>query len=268
MDKSLRSILFILVLSAGIAAASRAHGSAPVHSPGTVLITGSDRGIGLELARQYAAKKWKVLATCRTPAKADALAELAARYPGVIIEEMDVTDAGEIEALAAKHAATSIDVLINNAGIFGDVARQSLQELDYDTFVKVMAVNAFGPLKVSQAFVDNVAASEQKKIITITSGLASMALTRNVRQGFYFYRASKAAVNIISRTLAAELRDRKILVGLFNPGVVDTGFGSTDYEGPKLSPEAAAAALIGFIEEFDADNAATMINHDGTVVPW
>lgn len=268
MGKISRGIFITLALSAGMAAAARAHDIAPVHSPGTVLVTGSDRGIGFELAKQYAARKWKVLATCRTPGKADALAELARHYPNVIIEQMDVTDVGGIEALAAKYAGTGIDVLINNAGIFGDVARQGLQELDYDNFVKVMAVNAFGPLKVSQAFVDNVAASERKKIVTITSGLASMTLTENVRQGFYFYRASKAAVNIISRTLAAELRDRKILVGLFNPGVVDTGFGGTGYDGPKLSPEAAATALIEYIEKLDADNAATMINYDGTVVPW
>ncbi len=268
MSKALHAIFVILALSAAMVAAVRGHDVALAHAPGTVLITGSDRGIGFELTRQYAAKNWKVLATCRTPAKAVALAALAEHYPNVTIEELDVTDSGEIEALAAKHADTSIDVLINNAGIFGDVARQSLQELDYDTFVEVMAVNAFGPLKVSQAFVDNVAASEQKKIVTITSGLASMALTRNVRQGYYFYRASKASVNIISRTLAAELRDRKILVGLFNPGVEDPGFGGTNYEGPKLSPEAAAAALVEFIEKLDADNAATMINYDGTVVPW
>lgn len=268
MGKVMRRILFILMLSAGIVPAAQSQGTALANAPGTVLITGSDRGIGFELAKQYAARQWKVLATCRTPGKADALVSLAARYPNVTIEKMDVTDIEEIEALAAKYADTSIDVLINNAGIFGDVKSQSLEELDYNNFVEVMAVNAFGPLKVTQAFVDNVAASEKKKIVTITSGLASMTLTENVRQGYYFYRASKASVNIISRTLAAELRDRKILVGLFNPGVVDTGFGGTNYDGPKLTPEEAAVALVGFIEALNADNAARMVNYDGTVMPW
>jgi len=268
MDKFLYRLIAMLVLSMSIVPAVRAQGMTLPDSPGTVLITGSDRGIGYELVKQYAARNWLVLATCRSPDKADALAGLAERYPNVIVEELDVTDIDEIEALAAKHADASIDVLINNAGIFGDVTLQSLEKLDYSTFVEVMAVNAFGPLKVSQAFVDNVAASKQKKIVTITSGLASMGLTSNVKQGFYFYRASKASVNIISRTLAAELREREILVGLFNPGVVDTGFGGTNYPGPKLTPGEAATALIEYIEKLDASNAATMINHDGTVVPW
>ena len=268
MVRILRRVFLVLMLSAGIAAAAQGRETAAADTAGTVLITGSDRGIGFELAKQYALRNWKVLATCRTPAHAQALAGLAASHPNVVIEELDVTDVGEIEALAAKYAGTSIDVLINNAGIFGDVASQSLEELDYDDFVRVMAVNAFGPLKVSQAFIDHVAASRQKKIVTITSGLASMTLTDNVRQGFYFYRASKASVNIISRALAAELRGRKILVGLFNPGVVDTGFGATGYAGPRLSPEQAATALVAFIETLNPDNAATMINHDGTAMPW
>jgi NAD(P)-dependent dehydrogenase (short-subunit alcohol dehydrogenase family) len=247
MDKFLYRLIAILVLSMSIASAARAQSTAWPDSPGTVLITGSDRGIGYELVKQYAARNWLVLATCRSPGKAEALARLAERYPDVIVEELDVTDIDEIEAQAAKHADASIDVLINNAGIFGDITSQSLEKLDYSTFVEVMAVNAFGPLKVSQAFVDNVAASRQKKIVTITSGLASMGLTSNVKQGYYCYRASKASVNIISRTLAADLRYREILVGLFNPGVVDTGFVGTNYDGPKLTAGKAADALVEFI---------------------
>ena len=236
--------------------------------PGTVLITGSSRGIGFELSKQYAVRKWKVIATCRTPSESDALVRLSEKYPNVTVEEMDVTDIGEIEALAKKYVDTAIDVLINNAGIFGAVKLQKLDELDYNTFVDVMAVNTFGPLKVSQAFANNIAASEGKKIITITSGLGSMTLTEEAMQGYYFYRASKAGVNIISRTLSADLRDEGILVGLFNPGIVDTGFGGTNYDGPKLSPEEAASALIGFIETLSPETAATMINYDGVPMPW
>jgi len=268
MCRVLNRIFFIVVLSAGIVLATQNHNTVLANDTGTVLVTGSSRGIGLELIKQYAAKKWTVIATCRTPSKAEALARLAESYPNVIIEEMDVTDVDEIEALAVQYADTAIDVLINNAGIFGDVALQRLEELDYSTFVEVMAVNVCGPLKVTQAFVDNVAASDKKKIVTITSGLGSMTLTEEAMQGYYFYRASKAGVNIIGRTLAADLRDREILIGLFNPGIVDTGFGGTNYDGPKLTPEEAAATLIGFIEALNPDNAATMINYDGTPMPW
>ncbi len=261
--------LFLAVgLSTGVVVGTQSQNIALADEPGTVLITGSSRGVGFELVKQYAVKEWKVIATCRTPSEADDLVRLAESYPNVIIEEMDVTDVDEIEALAKGYAGTPIDVLINNAGIFGTVSLQRFEELDYSTFVDVMAVNVFGPLKVTQAFADSVAASEKKKIVTITSGLGSMTLTEEAFEGYYFYRASKASVNIIGRTLAADLRDRGILIGLFNPGIVDTGFGGTNYDGPKLTPEEAVAALIGFVETLSPDTAATMINYDGVPMPW
>lgn len=241
---------------------------AVAQEPPTVLITGSSRGIGLELTKQYAAKGWEVIATCRTPITADALNVLAEEYSSIAIEELDVTDHAEIEALAKKYADVPIDVLINNAGIFGPVAMQTLEELDYNTFVDVMAVNVYGPLKMSQSFADNVVASEQKKIVTITSGLGSMALT-DKNGGYYFYRISKAGANIVGRTLAADLRDRGVLIGLFNPGIVETEFGrDTGYAGLRIKPDVAVGALIGFIDELDAENAATMFNYDGTRMPW
>jgi NAD(P)-dependent dehydrogenase (short-subunit alcohol dehydrogenase family) len=233
-----------------------------------VLITGSSRGIGIELTKQYAANGWTVIATCRTPGTADALNVLAEKYSNIKIEALDVTDNAQIEALAKKYTGVPIDVLINNAGIFGPVATQTLEELDYDSFTEVMAVNVYGPLKMSQAFADSVAASEQKKIVTITSGLGSMALTEEYG-GYYFYRVSKAGANIVGRTLAADLRHRGVLIGLFNPGIVDTEFGrDTGYTGPRLRPEVAVDALMGFIEELNPETAATMINYDGTPMPW
>jgi len=236
--------------------------------PPTVLVTGSSRGMGFELARQYAEKGWTVIATCRTPKQADALQALAARKTNIIVEEMDVTNEVEIEALATKYQNTPIDVLINNAGIFGYEDLQSFEVLDYETFVQVMAVNVYGPLKVSQAFAEPVAASELKKIVTLTSGLGSMSLTEQ-RGGYYFYRASKASANIIGRTLAADLRDRGILIGLFNPGIVNTDFLKwTSYAGPTIEPAEAVTKLIGFIENLNQENNAVMTNHDGTTMPW
>jgi NAD(P)-dependent dehydrogenase (short-subunit alcohol dehydrogenase family) len=265
--KLIRVAIAYLVVAGVLVAIWTPH-MAVAQDPPTVLITGSSRGMGLELTKQYAAKGWKVIATCRTPGTADALNELAEEYSSIAVEELDVTDHAEIEALAKKYADVPIDVLINNAGIFGPAAMQTLEGLDYKTFTDVMAVNVYGPLNMSQAFTDNVAASEQKKIVTITSGLGSMALT-DKNGGYYFYRISKAGANIVGRTLAADLRDRGILIGLFNPGIVDTEFGrDTDYNGTRLKPGIAVGALIGFIEELNAKNAATMINYDGTPMPW
>jgi len=265
--KVIRVAIACLVIGGVLVATWTPHMAVAQETP-TVLITGSSRGMGLELTKQYAAKGWKVITTCRTPVTADALNALAEEYSSIAIEELDVTDHAEIEALAKKYSDVPIDVLINNAGIFGPAAKQTLEDLDYDTFTNVMAVNVYGPLNMSQSFADNVAASEQKKIVTITSGLGSMALT-DKNGGYYFYRISKAGANIVGRTLAADLRDRGILIGLFNPGIVDTEFGrDTGYNGPRLKPGIAVGALIGFIEELDAKNAATMINYDGTPMPW
>ena len=236
--------------------------------PSTVLVTGSSRGMGLEFARQYADKGWRVIATCRNPAKASALHALAASRANVIVEEMDVTDDADVDALAKKYENTPIDVLLNNAGIFGYEHLQTLDVLDYETFVQVMAVNVYGQLKVSQAFANSVAASQQKKIVTLTSGLGSMSLTEQ-RGGRYFYRASKAGANIIGRTLAADLRDQGILVGLFNPGIVNTEFLKwTSYHGPTIEPEEAVGDVIGLIENLNEGNNALMTNHDGAVMHW
>ena len=234
----------------------------------TVLITGSSRGMGFEFSRQYAEQGWTVIATCRSPAEADALQALAARWTNVTIEAMDVTDSVQIETLAEKYQDTPIDVLINNAGIFGHESLQSLDALDYDTFTQVMAVNVYGPLKVSQSFAKSVAASEQKKIVTLTTGLGSMSLTEQ-HGGYYFYRASKAGANIVGRALAADLRDEGILIGLFNPGIVNTDFLKwTTYKGPTIEPEEAVANLIHLIEGLNEENSAIMINYDGTPMPW
>jgi NAD(P)-dependent dehydrogenase (short-subunit alcohol dehydrogenase family) len=234
----------------------------------TVLITGASRGLGFEFTRQYADKGWTVIATCRSPSEANSLHALAAGRTNVTIEEMDVTDSTEIDALAEKYQDVPIDVLINNAGIFGYENLQTLDVLDYDTFTQVMAVNVYGPLKVSQAFAKSVADSEQKKIVTLTTGLGSMTLTDQIG-GYYFYRASKAGANIIGRALAADLRDEGILIGLFNPGIVNTDFLKwTTYDGPTIEPEEAVANLIHLIEGLNEEHNAIMINYDGTPMPW
>ena len=143
----------------------------------TVMITGASRGIGLELARQYAALGWGVIATCRTPAGADDLQALAAERPNVIIEELDVTDFAEMDALAARYAGVPIDVLINNAGILGGNDRQKFGSFDYAAFEEVMAVNVVGAVRMVETFVGNVAMSEQKKVMNISSAVGSVSMT-------------------------------------------------------------------------------------------
>ncbi len=230
----------------------------------TVLITGSNRGIGLALANEYAAQGWHVIATCRTPSKATDLQALAAQNPHVVIEELDVTDFDEIDALAAKYEGVPIDVLLNNAGIAGGRDAQILGKFKYEAMEKVMAVNVVGPLRMAEAFVDNVAASDQKKIITISSTQGSIAKTFGMS---YFYRASKTAVNMVMHNLAMELKGRGITVGLVSPGMVDTDL-MKGLPLPLIPPAESAAAIYKVVEDFDLDKTGSFISHRGEVVPW
>jgi NAD(P)-dependent dehydrogenase (short-subunit alcohol dehydrogenase family) len=234
---------------------------------GTVLITGSNRGLGLEFARQYAALGWDVIATARNPAEAIELRELAAASGRVSIERLDVLDRAAIAALASRYAGKPIDVLINNAGIGGDPALQSLGSFDYELFEEAMAVNVYAPLAVSDAFLPNIAASGHKKIVAITSGWGVFSLPRP--PGPYFYRASKAALNMAMHALQADLRDERIVVGLVAPGAADTAL-RRQLQGNTPAPTAAesVAAMIKVIDGLTLDNSAQPINFDGNVLPW
>jgi NAD(P)-dependent dehydrogenase (short-subunit alcohol dehydrogenase family) len=236
----------------------------------TVLITGSNRGIGLEFAKQYAERGWKVIATARNPDAAEDLHALAAIHPGVVIEYLDVTDHAGIDSLAERYRGQPIDVLINNAGVLGDPDRQRLNVLDFEIFQEVMAVNTFGPLRVSQAFLEHVAASDQRKIIVITSISGSVEVAGN-GGGFYFYKISKAGANMAMRTLNSESRNRglNVRVGLIHPGTVNTRMLGDARDRPgTMDPEESVAAMIRVIEDLTDENAGTFLRYDGRTLPW
>jgi NAD(P)-dependent dehydrogenase (short-subunit alcohol dehydrogenase family) len=237
----------------------------------TVLITGASRGIGYELARQYAADGWGVIATCRNPATATELQALAAANPNVLIEPLDVTDFDQMDELAAKYAGVPIDVLINNAGILGGNDRQKFGTFDYTAFDEIMAVNVVGPIRMVELFVDNVALSEQKKIMNISSLVGSIQMTF---PGQNFYRASKAALNMSMRTIAKELKGsqepgrKEIIVGLIHPGVVATDF-AKNVPIPMISPEESAAAVIEVIAGYtDRRQSGDFMSYTGKELPW
>lgn len=241
---------------------------AGAQEPATVLITGSNRGLGLEFARQYAEKQWNVIATCRDPDTAAELKQLQARHSNIAIERLDVADAAQIAALAAKYKGRAIDVLLNNAGILGEPAQQKFGANDYEQFREVLLVNTYAPIEMAEHFVENVAASRQKKIVTITSGLGSMEITRR-SGGLYAYRISKAGVNMAMRVLQADVRPRGITVGLLSPGMVDTRLlAQSGYKGEALSPAASVTALVGLIDKLTPEEGASFIHYDGSKLPW
>lgn len=249
----------------------------------TVLVTGSNRGLGLEFVAQYAAMGWDVIATSRSPHDDDDLQALAADNDNIIIEQLDVTNLDEVAALAAKYQGTPIDVLMNNAGMFGDRPRQTWGSLDRDLFRQVMDVNVFGPLKLSEAFASHVAASDTKKIAVISSTAGSIASIRNP-PGAPYYAISKAAVNMAMRGTAMRLKEQGIAVAIFMPGAVDTRMlreavgltqeeaeAATDYDYKRFKPlttEESISQMIVTLDALTLERSGDFLNYDGSTIPW
>lgn len=261
-----RSLVWLLVL-AGIA--SNALAAMPEAASPTILITGSNRGIGLALAKEYAAQGWNVIATTRKPDKAEELQALARANPRVRVERLDVTDEDQIRKLAGRLRGVPIDVLFHNAAWLGEpVKEQQFGSLNEDLFEEVMETNVFGPLKLSEALVDNVAASQQKKIIGMTSGLGSLTLMGKMSR-FYYYQMSKAALNMGMRALRNDLQSRGIIVALLAPGLVDTDLlDASGYKGKALTPAESAAGLFKLVAGLTLDDKGQPINVDGKPIPW
>ena len=238
----------------------------------TVLITGSNRGIGLEFARQYAELSWTVIATSRTPDDDDELKALDAKHDNLSVIALDVSDFDAIDALAAELEGTPIDVLLNNAGILGGGTEvQTIGNIDFESMELVYKTNAMAPLKMAEAFLEHVADSDQKKIGVITSGTASLA---NVRQSpffqsLYLYRMSKTAINMGYRALAVELADRGIWVGILAPGMVNTRLLEQAGAGGRgISTEQSVTAVIRNIENLGPETTGQYIIYTGDTLPW
>jgi NAD(P)-dependent dehydrogenase (short-subunit alcohol dehydrogenase family) len=224
----------------------------------TVLITGANRGIGLELAKQYAADGWSVIATVRDPKNADGLNALKG---DIRIEALEVTDEKQIQALAKKLKGTAIDVLLNNAGML--TGYESFGETDTESWLKTLHVNSIAPLKLTEALVEHVAASQQKKIASITSGMGSIG--SHASTGAYAYRSSKAALNIVMVTAANELRSRGISVAVISPGWVKTDMGGA---GAPLEVKQSAAGIRKVIDKLNVGISGQFFNYSGENLPW
>lgn len=216
-----------------------------------VLITGANRGIGLELCRQLSARGDEVIAVCRqSNSTLDAL--------GVqVIDGIDVADGDSVNALATRMQGKPLDWLINNAGI---LASQSLDNLDYEAMERQFKVNSLGPLRVSSALLPNL--SDGSKIGIITSRMGSV--DDNTSGGSYGYRMSKAAVNMAGMSLSRDLKDRGIAVALLHPGMV-----ATDMTGGQgVSTQHSAAGLIARMDELDLGTTGTFWHAEGERLPW
>jgi NAD(P)-dependent dehydrogenase (short-subunit alcohol dehydrogenase family) len=239
-------------------------------SPGTVLVTGANRGLGFEFAKQYADRGWTVIATARNPDAATELQALAAKSGRIAIEKLDLLDTAAIKALAAKYEGKPVDLVVNNAGVLGDLDKQKLGALDYPEFEEVMAVNVYGALAVAEAFREHVAASRHKKIVSVTSGSGMITIPGNL--GPYFYRASKVALNMVMKVLADDLRGRGVVVGLIAPGTADTDMRRAIVGADRASrdqrPEASVAAMMQVIDGLTLEQSGLPFNFNGRQMPW
>jgi len=240
----------------------------------TVLITGANSGIGLEFAKQYAAKGWTVIATHRRDTPPKELADLASEHSGVRIEKMDVASVEQVKALAAKLHGQPIDLLINNAGIFSFLdwmapsdPNQQFGTLNYEQFDEFMHINVRGPLVVSEAFIDNVKASKQKKIVMITSTLGTIS-TPEVATRIFWYGTSKAAQNKATVTLAEVLKNTDVIVVPMHPGSVRVEK-QADLKNPgMLDTPDSVRQMIATIAKLTKRDSGKFLLYDGSSLPW
>jgi NAD(P)-dependent dehydrogenase (short-subunit alcohol dehydrogenase family) len=250
--------------------------AAPRARAETVLITGSNQGIGLEFAKEYAAKGWTVIATHRRDTTPNELAILQQQYPAKVrVERMDVTDPAQIKALALKLKGQPIDVLLNNAALirFGPITDRRgsagglFGTLDYDQLDQFIHTNVAGPLRVTEAFIDNVRASRQKKIIAISSA-AGMVSVPPRSADHYGYRISKAALNSAMRLLAVQFKDEGIIVAFFHPGGVQVeSLGDLKLPGFVPPPEAVGKMIVT-IDGLTLKDSGRFLQTDGRDQPW
>ena len=230
----------------------------------TILVTGSNRGLGLEWVRQCAARGWRVVATCRDPESAADLYALASQYPGVSLHRLDVTSADQIADLAALLQDDAQDLLINNAAVyFEHWGQDPIGRIDFDAWQETFRVNTLGPVRVTEAFLPHLARGERALVVAISSDMGSIAGITTPRN--YAYRSSKAALNAAMHGLALELRPRGIGALLLHPGWVRTRMGGSE---AATAPEQSVGRMLALVDGFTLAMSGELLRHDGTRVPW
>jgi NAD(P)-dependent dehydrogenase (short-subunit alcohol dehydrogenase family) len=228
----------------------------------TIVVTGANRGLGLEFVRQFAGEGWRVHAGCRNPADAPELAAIAKDAPDrVEVSRLDVTDEASIAAFAAVIEGSRVDLLINNAGVYGPTA-QELDNLDVEGWLGTFRTNTVAPLLVTRALLPALTAGEGGVVVVITSRVGS--ITEAVG-GRYAYRTSKAAANMVVKMMAVELADRGLTIVAMHPGWVRTDMGGAQ---APLTTADSVGQLRGVIAGLGPDDSGRFLNYDGAEIPW
>jgi NAD(P)-dependent dehydrogenase (short-subunit alcohol dehydrogenase family) len=227
----------------------------------SILITGAGRGLGLEFVKQYAELGYRVFATAREPARAPGLVKLAKDNTQISVLALDVTDEEGVRSLVGALRGEPLDILLNNAGTMGP-KQQRLGSIDYAGMVETLITNAVAPLRLAEALTENVANSQRKLMVAVTSGMGSISDSSG---GSYAYRASKAALNMNYHNLALDLKSRGITVIVINPGWVKTDMG-----GPSatLEPPASIAAMRKVFDAVTLADSGNFMNYAGGTLEW
>jgi NAD(P)-dependent dehydrogenase (short-subunit alcohol dehydrogenase family) len=227
-----------------------------------VMITGANRGIGLELARAYARSGDRVFAYCRSPQDASALKDLASASGGkVTVHAMDVADGASISAAARDLGDTPIDILINNAGVMGGNP-QTLKSIDFDAWVDALKIMTIGPVRVIQAFLPNLRKSAASKVMTVTSQMGASTWPFG---GSYAYTSAKAGVNKVMQGVALDLKGDSIAVSLVHPGWVKTDMGGPNAD---ITAQESAAGIQKVIAGLGMSDTGKFFKWNGDIHPW
>ncbi len=228
----------------------------------TLLITGANRGIGLELTKQYLEQGWDVHACCRKPKKAKELAKLKQENKKLSIHKLNVTKEKQMDKLKTVLKNKAIDMLINNAGVYASEASK-FGQTDEKSWEEAVAVNLLAPMKMMEAFKENVAISDKKIIASMSSKMGSM--DDNTSGGAYAYRATKAALNAVMVSAAHDLRHLDITCLILHPGWVRTDMGGPNGE---ISTQESAQKLRKILDECDISDTGKFYDIDGSIIPW
>lgn len=228
-----------------------------------ILITGAARGLGYELARQFAEAGNRVYATCRNPEAAGKLREVAAASEGrLTIHRMDIGDMASVQACAEELRDVPIDILINNAGVWGGLGTQVFANMDYDNWAHELNIMLMGPFRVVQCFIPHVRRGAQKKIVSITSQTAAHSYDHIIG---YSYASAKAGLNRVMTALAEELKEEGIIVSLIHPGWIKTEMAG---DVADLDPPVAAADNIRLINRLTMADSGKFLKWTGDIHPW
>ena len=228
----------------------------------TVLITGTNRGIGLEFVKQFLAREDTVLATCRDMGSATELRQLKNDTSKLHIFELDVSSQKSMEDLTLQLTGHAIDIFINNAGVYGP-RDSTFGKVSANEWAKVLQVNAKAPMILTQLLIDNLRDGSDKKLLYITSKMGS--INDNKGGGSYVYRSSKAALNAVVKSISVDLRDSGFSVAVLHPGWVQTDMG-----GPNalIDVKTSVSKMIDVIDNLNSHNSGSFFNYDGGIIPW